>query len=248
VEVTVGSVEAIKGPAPSTPSVGRQVVRHWTTPERTVELRWPPDPRELSTDPKHTGAAEVQVGSWEMSSQSVVTVRANPDNSALGPVLFVLTQKPRTNLGRLSPRCSVVQFRVTAANGTRQTVGLSLPLAALNGNLIDLGPLVHLRHTSQRAVPVDRSVECPTQVSGVAAVRAAKSNSTPAGALSDFIESDAGRELPQPSSSSPFTETHLTSDNTYRYEHFLAWSEYVAITVERQGSGWAVTHWEHGEC
>jgi hypothetical protein len=248
VEVAVASVAAVKGAAPSTPPVGRQIVRHWTTPERTVEVRWPPDPRELSTGGKYDVAANTQVGSWGMATQSVLTVRGGNDNGADGPVLFVVTQKRGIHLGVLTPRCSVVQFRVIAANGTYQTVGVPLPLPLMTGQLVDLGPLVEVRSTSLAVVPLDRAIACPANVTEVAAVHAALPNATPAGALRDFTESDAWRQVPQPELMRPFTQTRLTSDNTYRYEHFLAWSEYVAITVERSGTGWAVTHWEHGQC
>jgi hypothetical protein len=246
----VDGAHPVKGPAPSTPPVGRQVVRHWTTPQRTIELRWPADPRSTKVDPIAATAVGIQVGSWGMSSQTMLTVRGSTDNGAEGPVLFVLTERPGANLTALSHRCSVVQMRIIAANGIQQTVGvrLPLPLPMMSDQLVDLGPLVSLQRSSPRVVPIDRSLECPTQVSEVATVRAATPSPAPLGALRDFLESDAAAQVPQAEVLRPFTETYLPSDGTYRYEHFLAWSEYVAITVERTGHAWAVTHWEHGTC
>jgi len=238
----------VKGRTPSTPPVGRQVVRHWSTPERTIELRWPPDPRSLQVDPTVGTAAGMQIGSWEMSSATMIVVRGSTDNGIEGPVLFSLSEHPGMHLGTLQPRCAVVQLRIIAADGKQQTVGVRLPLPVISGQLVDLGPLVGIRRTSSRVVAIDRPVECPTNVSEVATVRAAVPNPSPLGALRDFVESAAGAQVPQPELLRPFTETYLPSDGSYRYEHFLAWSEYVAITVETTGHAWAVTHWEHGTC
>jgi len=245
VSVEVPGLQPIEGAAPSTPLPDHQVVEHWTAGGHTVELRWPADRREQLSP---TGRIEppLLVGSWGTDGHTTSAYRSGTDTA--GSQLFSITDVAGFDLSRLPLACSTIQFRVTNSDGTRQTVGFGLPTAATRGSIVDLGPLVGLRRTSPEILPRDHTLACPDRVQRRSTVTVDAQSATPIEALETFLEADAAVVVPQPALPRPFEETFMERDGTYRYEHYIEWSTYVAITVAPIGDGWAVTNWENGTC
>jgi hypothetical protein len=244
VSVEVPGLQPIEGAVPSTPPPDHQLVKHWIARDHTIELRWPADRRELSSP---TGRVELPplVGSWGTDGHTTSAYTHGTD--MLGSQLFSLTDVDGFDLSRLPSACSEIQFRVTSSDGSRQTLGFGLPTAP-KGSTVDLGPLVGLRRTSPEQLPRDHTLACPDRVQRRWTVTVDAPSTSPAEALRTFLESDAAAVVPQPDTPRPFEETFMENDGTYRYEHYLEWSTYVAITVAPIGNGWAVTNWESGAC
>jgi hypothetical protein len=245
--VVPGAAEDDFGPAPFTPAPDHQVVRHWTAADRIIEVRWPADERQLQAPGVLPQMEPVLVESWGSSEAGAISAWGRAEG-ATGPLLFSLTAVPGVLTSALSRACSIVEVRVTMNDGNRETIGYRLPLTALGGGSVDLGPIVGLHRTSLAVVPRDRSSQCPDRVGSVATVSFQTPSPTPAEALQTFLDADTVLDLRELGGPNPFEETFLKSDGTYRYERFLGWSEYVAMTVDRMGDGWAVTNWEHGHC
>jgi FAD/FMN-containing dehydrogenase len=163
-------------------------------------------------------------------------------------VIFTVKNVEHLDLSGRLRACGELQIRVVTAAGASQTVGIAIPVRSGQGAVYDLDPLVGQHSTSRAVVSRDRSTKCPDKIDSVATVSAEVPSATPMEALRDFLESDVAADVPRAELPRPFEETYLESDGTFRYEHYLAWSEYVAITVDRMGGGWAVTNWEHGAC
>jgi hypothetical protein len=245
ISVDVPGAQPIDGPVPDTPPPDHQVVKHWNAADHTIELRWPADRRQLSS-PGGAVVAFPMVGSWG-SNGHTTSAYVNASDTT-GSQLFSLTDVDGVDLSHLSPACSVVQLRVTKGDGSMQTLGFGIPTAGIDPLVVDLGPLVGLHRTSPERLPRDRTLACPDRVQRRSTVRVDAASASPSEALRTFLESDAAAVVPRPAVPRPFEETFMQNDGTYRYEHYLAWSTYVAITVAPTDGGWAVTNWENGEC
>jgi hypothetical protein len=241
-----GATEARDAPMQSVPASHQQVVRRWVAADRTVEVRWPPDRRTLVATAPHPGGDPGLVEGWSTGETGSLSAFGQTVGST-APLLFEVAPLPDQPNG-LSWSCSVVQIRLSMANGASQTLGYRLPLGSSPAGLVDLGALVSLQRTSSAVVPRNRAMLCPDRAGTVASVPGATPSATPVEALRTFLESDMARDVPQPELPRPFEQTLLASDGTYRFEHFVAWTQYVAITVDRMGAGWSVTNWERGEC
>ena len=245
VAVEVPGLQPIDGPAPSTPPPDHQLVEHWIGADHTIELRWPAD-RRVPLSPNSQTAQPVLIGAWGTDGRATSAYTNGTD--MIGSQLFSITDISGFDLSRLPKACSVIQFRVTDSDGIRQTLGFELPTATTQGSTVDLGPLVGLRRTSPESLALDHTLACPDRVQRRWTVTVEAPSTSPIEALQTFLESDAAAVVPQPALPRPFEETFMQTDGTYRYEHYLEWSTYVAITVARNGDGWAVTNWENGTC
>jgi hypothetical protein len=245
VAVGVPGLQPIEGPAALTPPPAHQLVEHWIAADHTVELRWPAD-RRVPVSPNGQPAQPVLIGSW--GTDGHVTSAYTNGTDTIGSQLFSITDIDGFDLSRLPKACSVIQFRVTNSDGRRQTLGFELPTAATRGSTVDLGPLVGLRRTSPESLAPDHTLACPDRVQRRWTVTVKTPSTSPIEALQTFLESDAAAVVPQAAVPRPFEETFMEADGTYRYEHYLEWSTYVAITVAPSGDGWAVTNFENGSC
>jgi hypothetical protein len=245
VAVEVPGLQPIEGPAPSTPAPDHQLVEHWIAADHTIELRWPADPRVPLSSNGHT-EQPVLIGA--LGTDGHATSAFTNGTDTIGSQLFSITDIDGFDLSHLPMACKVIQFRVTNTDGVRQTVGFDLPTAATQGATVDLGPLVGLRRTSPERLALDHTLACPDRVQRRWTVTVQVPSTSPIEALQTFLESDAAAVVPQPALPRPFEETFMEADGTYRYEHYLEWSTYVAITVAPSGNGWAVTNLENGSC
>lgn len=252
IELEVLNATAVDGPAPGdsipSPAAG-QFVRHWNADGYTVELRWPPDPRELE-DSRPT-VPDLLVGGWGSGSLFSITV-TSPSNDRNPPVLYTVSTSPNTTFHEQPWNCSLAQVRLMSDDGRVETYGYRLPFISNPDPTVDLGPLVRIHRESLAAAPVDRPTICSdpnaASVQDLVRVEGEPSSNSPVEALRWFLDDEVSADVPRPTSGRPFEETHFVQDGSYRYEQYTAWFDYVTITVEPLAGGWAVTAWQRGTC
>jgi hypothetical protein len=252
VKVTVP--DATSGPtdgaAAGTPETSPgQIVKYWTRPAGIIEVRSPADPRPLSGPPEPDDGALP----WFFDSSS----RA-PEGTLLlltGSQSATPTSPPRPVLelsAPLTPReggareCDKIQVRFIAPNGASHTVGFAL--ADLDG-AFDLGPLIGLESDLANHLDPSESIDCPGIVETTTQVTDFRGGwTTPARALRAFLNSPAAKPLDVPMPARPFHQYHLTTNDSYRFEHFTNWNEHVTITVTRSDAGWQASSWTRAKC
>jgi PQQ-like domain len=252
--VTVTVPDATSGPtdgaAAGTPETAPgQIVKYWTRPVGIVEVRWPPDPRQLSGAPDSADWPKP----WGFDSSSLApegpTVRLYSGGQSA-----TSTEEPGAALELSAPRwpqedppeCRKIQVRFVAPDGATRTFGFSL--ADLSGPF-DLGPLIGLESDLANHLDPSDSIECPGTVETATQVPDFRGGwTTPARALRAFLTSPAASPLDVPMPPRLFHQYHLTTNDSYRFEHFTNWNEHVTITVTRSDAGWHVSSWTRAKC
>ena len=236
----------IKGPAPgpSRVAVGPgQVVVHWVGPTESLELRWPPDPRPLYGGVEDSPYRPFSSSNLDATGHGELSITSPVVNGLVETQAPLVTLTPKPGGYEASGLCATVQVRMTAADGTTETIGVR-PLSI---DAYDLNPLVGSRTVSAEAVDRQSAVECAATPQRPVDVTRSVAAATPAEALRAYLIGPGFAAADIPTSRRPFHEYRLSA-RSYRYERFTNWNEHIAITVTRLPQGWAVTDWNHGTC
>ena len=234
--ITMDVPAAVSGPNPGPavygPTSEGQLAKYWELPAGTIEVRWPPDPREMYDlgTPRVRGNPAVFDG-MSLSvpndgSQAIVNI----------PNLYgILTMTATPQASALAAPCDLVQVRYIDHDGNQTTRGYNIAdLMSDPAFGTDLNPLITSTNATARPNPAT-VVTCgendiDTDVTGLPSATAAE-------ALLAFLASGKVPRL-MTSGYSEFTE----SEGETTYAIIIDERLITHISVNRNPDGWTVSH------
>ncbi len=235
------------------PSDG-SVVTQWETRRSLVELRWPAGHRELFADHRPTEADGFGVAARpEGVGRRSIDMQTPYDSMPFATLLIVVPDQPA--IDAMPVECQSARLTITSDDGGRSTAQIHLSSSSLAAPVEDFGPLIGRRMAVTRVLqPAEVALCSGVHAQPIAAVGAPVMPSAPE-ALRAFLESSASSGVPRMTLWRPFDEIRPPDQlmarpeaNTVRYEHFLAWVQFVSIDVTRVPGGWVATAWRTGQC
>jgi hypothetical protein len=227
------------GPAVYGPTSEGQFAQYWELPAGTIEVRWPPDPREMYDldTPRVRGNPSVfdsmTVSVPDDGSQAIV------DIPNLGGATLTMTTNPKA--AGLAAPCDVLQVRYIDLQGNQTTRGYKIADFKSDPTFgKDLNPLITSTHTAGAPDPAT-VVTCggndiDTDVTGLP-------SATAADALLAFLDSGKVPGL----MTSRYSEFTASKDET-SYAIIIDDRLITDITVTHAPEGWTVSHVKASGC
>lgn len=224
------------------------MIGRWQTPGRSVEVRWPADPRELFSS-RVPSADDLFIGGWNVEHADEVELLVQSPTDRVATASIDIRIVDLVAAQHLPEPCRLLQVRVATVDGRRETLGVRLtPMAPSGLPVEDLGPLIGRRVEAVRRLEPSQIQLCEGVVAEPRPITGAPAMPTAAEALREFLVSPAAKDIPRPTAWRPYDEVTVAGSDDVRYEHYVEWYRFVSIRVTRVGSNWSATQWLTGDC